>query len=120
QGLPGVKIKLPHISGSEGAGEIARIGAEVNGWREGDRVVVTPPSSCGHCEFCRKNQDSMCLSYQMLGVHRDGCFAEYVAAPVQSIYPLPAHLTFEQAASIPLVFQTAWHMLVDRAKLQAG
>jgi NADPH:quinone reductase-like Zn-dependent oxidoreductase len=56
----------------------------------------------------------------MVGVQRFGCLAEKVVVPVQTLYPLPKGLTYEQAASIPLVFQTAWHMLVDRARLKVG
>jgi NADPH:quinone reductase-like Zn-dependent oxidoreductase len=56
----------------------------------------------------------------MTGVQRDGCFAEFVSVPADTLYPLPANLTYEEAASIPLVFQTAWHMLVARAGIQPG
>jgi NADPH:quinone reductase-like Zn-dependent oxidoreductase len=121
RGLPGVKIPLPHISGSEGAGDVVKVGSEAGkAFQVGDPVVVTPAWSCNRCEYCLTNQEPMCLSYQMLGVHRDGCFAEFVAAPAEVLYPLPKHLSYEEAASIPLVFLTAWHMLVERAHLMPG
>jgi NADPH:quinone reductase-like Zn-dependent oxidoreductase len=119
-GLPNRKIPLPHISGCEGAGTVEEVGAGVTQFRAGDPVVVTPGWSCGHCEYCLKHQDSSCLQYEMIGVQRNGCFAEYVSAPAQNLYPLPGNLRYEEAASIPLVFQTAWHMLVSRAGIAPG
>lgn len=82
--------------------------------------MITPAWSCNRCEFCLNQQESMCLSYGLLGVKRNGCFAELVSAPAETLYPLPANLNYEQAASVPLVFLTAWHMLVSRAGLRAG
>ena len=120
RGLPTIKPALPHIGGCEGSGEVAKVGSCVSQVKEGDRVIVTPGWSCGRCEYCLNNQDSMCASYGMLGVKRHGCFAEFVAAPAETLYPLPASLSFEEAASIPLVFLTAWHMLVTRAGLRNG
>lgn len=120
RGLPGREVAKPHVSGCEGAGEVVRAGSGVENWKEGDAVVITPAWSCNRCEYCLSNQDSLCLQYGMLGVQRRGCFAEYVAAPAQTLYPLPAELSYEQAASIPLVFITAWHMLVYRAKIRPG
>lgn len=120
KGLPGMKLPLPHVGGCEGAGEVAKVGAAVNHVREGDRVYITSGWSCGRCEYCLNNFDSMCLSYSMLGVRRQGTLAEYVAAPGDTLFPVPEHLSFEEAASIPLVFLTAWHMLVSRAALRRG
>lgn len=120
RGLPGREVRMPHVSGSEGSGDVVRIGSGVDNVKEGDAVIITPPYSCNRCEYCFSNQDSLCLQYGMLGVKRHGCFAEYVAAPAQSLYPLPSNLSYEEAASIPLVFITAWHMLVFRARLRPG
>jgi NADPH:quinone reductase-like Zn-dependent oxidoreductase len=120
RGIPGRPMKLPHISGCEGAGDVLSVGTGVTQFKPGDAVMITPPWSCGRCEYCLRNQDSCCLSFGMVGVQRFGCLAEKVVVPVQTLYPLPKGLTYEQAASIPLVFQTAWHMLVDRARLKVG
>lgn len=120
RGLPGREVAKPHVTGCEGAGEVVRVGSGVENWKEGDSVVITPAWSCNRCEFCLSNQDSLCLQYGMLGVKRHGCFAEYVAAPAETLYPLPSNLSYEQAAPIPLVFITAWHMLVFRAGIQPG
>jgi NADPH:quinone reductase-like Zn-dependent oxidoreductase len=119
-GLPTLKLSFPHISGCEGSGVVMRAGAGCNRVKEGDSVVITPAWSCNRCQACLNNQDSMCPSYGMLGVHRKGCFAESVATPEETLYPLPANLNFDEAASVPLVFLTAWHMLVTRAGLRPG
>lgn len=120
RGLPTIKIPLPHISGCEGSGDVVRVGSGVSHIREGDAVVVTSGSSCGRCEYCLNNQDSTCVSYSMLGVRRHGCFAEYVAAPADSVYLKPENLSDAEAAAFPLVFLTAWHMLVTRAGIRLG
>jgi NADPH:quinone reductase-like Zn-dependent oxidoreductase len=120
KGLPSGKLPMPHISGCEGAGDVVRTGACASGFKEGDAVLITPAWSCNQCEFCLNHQPSMCLNYGILGVRRNGCFAEYVTAPAEALYPLPRGLSYEQAATIPLVFLTAWHMLIARAALRAG
>jgi NADPH:quinone reductase-like Zn-dependent oxidoreductase len=120
KGIPGRPTPVPHISGCEGAGDVLSVGAGVTQFKPGDAVMITPPWSCGRCEYCLRNQDSLCPSFGMVGVHRFGCLAEMVVIPVDTLYPLPQGLSYEQAASIPLVFQTAWHMLIDRARLRFG
>lgn len=120
KGIPGRKIPMPHISGCEGAGDVAEVGSCVKDVKGGDAVIITPGSSCGRCEYCLNQQDSLCLSYSMTGVQRNGCFAEYVSVPADTLYPLPKNLSYEEGASVPLVFQTAWHMLVARAGVRTG
>lgn len=119
-GLPGAKIPMPHISGCEGSGDVAKIGSQVSGIQVGDAVVVTPGYSCNRCEYCIAGNESVCLQYGMMGVRRNGCFAEFVAAPADTIFPKPTHLSYGEAASMPLVFLTAWHMLVSRAGIRQG
>ena len=120
KGGPHYKYSFPHITGSEGAGDVVRVGSCVENIKEGDAVLVTPAWSCNRCEFCLNDEEPMCLSYGMLGIARKGCFAEYVAAPAETIYPMPSNLSYEEAASIPLVFLTAWHMLISRARIKPG
>jgi NADPH:quinone reductase-like Zn-dependent oxidoreductase len=120
RGLPGYNLPLPHTSGNEGAGEVLKPGLCVQNWKEGDRVLITPAWSCGRCEYCTSNQDSMCREYGMLGVKRPGVFSEMAAVPADTLYPFPSNLSYEEAASVPLVFLTAWHMLVTRAGIRAG
>lgn len=120
QGIPGVPLPLPHIPGSDVAGEIAQIGADVTTVRVGQKVVLAPLVSCGKCSACIAGLDNRCRQATNLGYMIDGGCAEFVRAPDVNCLPYPENLTFEEAASIPLVFQTAWHMLLARAELQPG
>jgi len=120
RGIPGVPIPLPHIPGSDISGEIAQIGAEVSTVRVGQQVVLTPLVSCGKCAACVAGLDNHCRQATNLGYMIDGGCAEFVRAPEVNCLPYPENLSFEEAASIPLVFQTAWHMLLARAELRPG
>src|SRR5262249_33569650 len=120
RGLPNVPIPLPQIRGSDVAGEIARVGAEVASVRIGQKVVLAPGVSCGRCPACLGGLDNRCRQFTNLGYLIDGGCAELVRAPEVNCLPYPENLSFEQAAAVPLVFQTAWHMLVTRAELQPG
>jgi NADPH:quinone reductase-like Zn-dependent oxidoreductase len=119
-GLPNVPIPLPHIPGSDIAGEVAKIGAEVTTIRVGQKVVLAPLVSCGKCPACVAGLDNQCRTATNLGYMIDGGCAEFVRAPEVNCLPYPENLSFEEAAAIPLVFQTAWHMLIARAELQPG
>ena len=120
RGIPGVPIPLPHIPGSDVSGEIARIGADVTTVRVGQKVVLAPGVTCGKCAACVSGQDNRCRQFTNLGYLIDGGCAEFVRVPEENCLPYPENLSFEESASIPLVFQTAWHMLVARAELQPG
>lgn len=120
QGLPAYQIALPHICGCDVAGVIERLGSGVSGWQAGDRVVLAPGLSCGVCGACRAGVDNRCVAYGIRGAATDGGYAELIVAKASDALPLPARLSFEQAAAYPLVFLTAWHMLLTRAKLAAG
>src|SRR5260370_647935 len=120
RGIPGVPIPLPHIPGSDISGEIAQVGAEVSTVRVGQKVVLAPLVSCGKCSACMAGLDNHCRQATNLGYMIDGGCAEFVRAPEVNCLPYPENLSFEEAASIPLVFQTAWHMLLARAELQPG
>ena len=120
RGLPNVPIPLPHIPGSDVAGEIAQIGADVTTVHVGQRVVLAPLVSCGKCTACIAGLDNRCRQATNLGYMIDGGCAEFVRGPEVNCLPYPENLKWEEVASIPLVFQTAWHMLVARAELQPG
>ncbi|MGH9676001.1 MAG: zinc-binding dehydrogenase, partial [Candidatus Acidiferrum sp.] len=120
RGLPNVPIPLPHIPGSDIAGEIAQVGSEVTTVRVGQKVVLAPLVSCGKCAACVAGLDNRCRQATNLGYMIDGGCAEFVRAPEVNCLAYPENLSWEEAASVPLVFQTAWHMLVARAELQAG
>lgn len=120
RGLPNVPIPLPHIPGSDVAGEIAKIGADVTTIRVGQKAVLAPLVSCGKCPACLAGLDNRCRQTTNLGYLIDGGCAEFVRAPEVNCLPYPENLSWEEAAAIPLVFQTAWHMLVTRAELRPG
>ncbi|MGA8186130.1 MAG: zinc-binding dehydrogenase, partial [Terriglobia bacterium] len=109
-----------HIVGSDISGEVAQVGALATHAKVGERVLLAPGIACGQCEACWKGLDSACRSYTIFGVMVDGGYAEYVKSPAMNVIPIPGDLSFEEAASVPLVFLTAWHMLLGRAKLQPG
>jgi NADPH:quinone reductase-like Zn-dependent oxidoreductase len=120
QGIPAYRIQLPHISGCDVAGVVERVGAGVTHLAVGDSVVLAPGLSCGQCDWCRAGEDNLCASYGIRGAKTDGGYAELTVALARDALPLPPDLSFEEAAAFPLVFLTAWHMLVTRAKLQMG
>jgi len=113
-------IPLPHIPGSDGAGVVADVGSAVDFVTPGDRVLISPGISCGHCAMCLGGQHNLCLKYRVLGTIEDGTYAEFVKIPATNVVPIPEGLDFNQAAAVPLVFLTAWHMLVTLAKLRQG
>jgi NADPH:quinone reductase-like Zn-dependent oxidoreductase len=120
EGLPGLKLPMPFWTGCDIAGEVAQIGAAVQGVQVGDRVAVNPNLHCGRCEYCQKGQHSLCVSYGILGEHTHGGLAELVKVEGGKVLKLPDHLKYEDAAAFVLVNMTAWRMLVSQAKLRAG
>ena len=119
-GMPGIEIPLPHILGNDIAGVVREVGELVTWVKPGDEVMVQPGVSCGHCEACLSGQDNLCREYDIIGYRRDGGYAEFVAVPGVNVFPKPANLSWEEAASLPLVTVTAWHMLVGRANVRPG
>jgi NADPH:quinone reductase-like Zn-dependent oxidoreductase len=119
-GVAAWKLAMPHIAGSDISGEVAEVGAGVTRVRPGDRVLLSPGISCGQCEACFKGLDSACRSYTLFGVAVDGGYAEYVKSPEMNVIPIPGDLSFDEAAAVPLVFVTAWHMVMTRAQLKPG
>ncbi|MDQ3878034.1 MAG: alcohol dehydrogenase catalytic domain-containing protein [Actinomycetota bacterium] len=119
-GAVGRDHDLPHPLGADGAGEVARVGDEVRGIRPGDRVLVNPAISCGHCEFCRAGEQSLCTTFKMLGEHLPGTIAEQVVVPQTNVYPIPQHLSFAQAAALGVTAITAYRMLFTKARLLPG
>jgi NADPH:quinone reductase-like Zn-dependent oxidoreductase len=118
KGLPGVK--LPHILGSDVAGEVVELGEYVGGFKAGQRVLLAPMSFCGHCAKCVAGLQNQCREFSALGNAVDGGNCELIAVPSANVIPIPDSLNFNQAASVPLVFLTAWHMLVGRAGIRPG
>jgi NADPH:quinone reductase-like Zn-dependent oxidoreductase len=115
-----VAVQLPRIPGSEIAGEVLAAGSGAPEWRPGDRVAVQSNLFCGRCEFCARGEESLCLHGQLLGVQRDGGFAERVLAPASALVRLPAQVDFATSAALTLSGSTALHMLTQRASVRAG
>ena len=120
KGVRSWQLRLPHIVGSDISGEVAEVGSLVSSSKVGDRVLLNPGLCCGQCEACSKGLDSACRGYTLFGVMVDGGYAEYVKAPQTNVIPIPGDLSFDEAAAVPLVFTTAWHMLFKRAQLKPG
>jgi len=120
RGLPGLRLTYPHILGADIAGEVESVGPGVDGSLVGQRVVLAPGVSCGVCHECLGGRDNLCRAYGILGESRSGGYAERVTVPLANRLPYPEGLEFHQAAAIPLTFQTAWQMLVDRARVRPG
>jgi NADPH:quinone reductase-like Zn-dependent oxidoreductase len=118
RGLERVTIPLPHISGSDIAGEV--VSSPDPAMRPGTRVLVQPGLSCGRCPDCLAGHDNRCASYDVLGYRSDGGYAELVSVPPGNLVPIPDHVSFVDAAAFPLTFLTAWHMLIGVANLQPG
>jgi NADPH:quinone reductase-like Zn-dependent oxidoreductase len=119
RGLPRVQIPLPHISGSDVAGEV--IASAAPDVAIGRRVMLQPGVSCGHCAACLSGRDYECACYEVLGYrNHPGGYAELVKVPVQNLVPIPDEIDFVHAAAFPLTFLTGWHMLMTRAKLARG
>ena len=111
RGLDRVQLPLPHISGSDIAGDVVGTGV---------RVMVQPGLRCGRCRACADGRDNECAEYDVLGLRSDGGYAEFVSVPTENLIPLPDHIDFIVAAAFPLTFLTAWHMLVTRAGIRDG
>jgi zinc-binding alcohol dehydrogenase/oxidoreductase len=106
KGLP--SVPKPRILGADGSGVVESLGEGVTGFEPGQPVVINPgveaPDGAIH----------------VIGEHGDGTNAQLISVPATNVYPIPGGLSFEEAAAFPLVFETAYRMLVTRAHLQAG
>ena len=113
-------VALPHIGGADGAGVVLANGPGDARYPEGTRVFFDPGLSDGICDFCARGEHSLCDRWEILGEHRDGTFAQAVVMPEINVRPIPGELSFEEAAAFPLVFLTAWRMLMTKARVMPG
>jgi NADPH:quinone reductase-like Zn-dependent oxidoreductase len=120
RGIPGMDFELPHIPGADAAGIVRAVGSEVQNLEEGQRVVINPGVNCGRCEFCDAGFGSQCLSYRIFGEHMNGSYAELMSVPERNVIPIPDDMSFEDAAAAPLVFLTAWSMMISKGRIQPG
>jgi len=123
RGLPGMDFHLPHISGTDAAGVVEEVGSEVTNVKVGDEVVVNGALSCMACPSCIRGEPFVCPHFRIWGFQTgplDGAQAEYGRVPAAHLVPKPPNLSWEEAASMPLVLVTAWRMLVTRARIRPG
>jgi NADPH:quinone reductase-like Zn-dependent oxidoreductase len=120
EGIPALKTPLPFWTGCDIAGDVVDVGAAVKDVRTGTRVAVNPNLTCGRCEFCMQGEDSLCVRYGILGEHKPGGMAELVAVRSDNVLPLPAHVSYTDAASFVLTNMTAWRMVVTQAQVKPG
>lgn len=118
--LDSLKLTPPHVSGADGAGVVAEVGAEVSGVKVGDRVLINPGLNCGVCEFCQAGEQSLCVRFGIIGETCPGTFAEYFKVPPENVHLVPEGFSWEEAAAFPLVFVTAWRMLLSKAAIKPG
>lgn len=120
EGLPGITLQFPHVVGTDGAGVVDQVGEGVTGLAPGDRVVVNPGVSCGTCPLCTSGQDPFCRGFGVMGEHTPGLAAELVVVPARNVVKVGPHLSWAEAAALPLATLTAWRMLTTRAQVRPG
>ncbi len=120
EGLPGLKLEFPFTLGSDVAGVIAEVGAQVRDWQVGQRVTINPGWWCGRCEYCLAGQESLCVEFKIFGEHLPGGYAEFIRVPARNLLSIPDDFSFEEAAAAPLAFLTAWRALITQARVIPG
>lgn len=112
--------ELPRIIGHELAGDVVEVGADVTGWRPGNRVTAAIDVTCGHCRHCLSGQTQRCRSMERIGFERDGGHADYVAVPAANLVALPAGIPYEVAAILPDAVACMYHSLIHQGGVGAG
>jgi alcohol dehydrogenase len=121
RGMAFAKRKMPLVVGVEAAGEISALGTGVSGFRVGDPVVAYGGLTCGTCKACREGRDNLCENVAgVMGFHTDGFARDLLNMPARLVIPVPAGVSFRDAACAPIAFATVQHMLFDNAKLEPG
>ena len=120
RGIPGLKLAYPHRLGADVVGEVEAIGPGAHGATLGARVVVSPGVSCGVCQKCLSGQDHLCRQYAILGEHTLGGYGQHLVVPDANLLPYPGDLPPAQVAAVPLVFLTAWQMVVEKGQVRPG
>lgn len=118
KGFPG--IPLPMIMGSDGAGIVEKVGTNISDISIDDRVLIQPLTYCGTCRWCKQNKENYCEKWGIFGENQDGTQCEYMAIDADHLHIIPSGMSFEEAAAFPLVAETAYAMLIDRANIQKG
>jgi len=117
---PGASPSLPRILGADGAGNVASVGTSVFSVKPGAAVCLFPFVDCGRSRWRAERPAESGQSRSLLGKHTDGTYAQYVRVPEKNCFAIPDGLSFEEAAAFPLVYLTAWRMLMTHAGLKPG
>ena len=120
RGWPGLNLDMPHVLGADGAGIVKETGPDVSVLAPGDAVTINPGLSCGTCDRCLAGLQNLCKSFGIMGEHRNGTFATKFVVPAVNALRVPAGFLLDVAAAAPLVFLTAWRMVVTRARVKPG
>lgn len=120
EGLPGLKLQMPFTLGSDVAGVIDSVGANVTQYQVGQRVTINPGWWDTTCEFCLRGDHPLCVNFKIFGEHLPGGYAEFMRVPQRNILPIPDEFDFVEICAAPLAFLTAWRALITRGRLQAG
>lgn len=120
RGVDGHKFPLPIVPGSDITGVVEKTGLGAKLFKPGDRVIVNPGITCGHCSYCDSGRDFLCPKWGLMGETGDGGCQEYISVHERQVHPLPPQISFEHGACIPIAYVTAWQMLVDKARIKPG
>jgi len=120
RGIKSIPISFPHILGSDASGIIVDVGKNVSGWKVGDEIIVQPGIYCKDCVYCKQKMENYCDTYSILGENVMGVQAQYISLNPENIFLKPSNIGFKEVASMPLVFMTAFQMLVVRGNIKAG
>ncbi|HEY53464.1 MAG TPA: zinc-binding dehydrogenase [Caldilineae bacterium] len=120
RGWRGLDLEMPHIPGSDFAGEIAAVGDHVRGWEIGQRVTGNPTLFCGQCRYCQRGDQHLCERFSIVGEHVRGAYAEYMRLPARNLIAAPDGFDLKLAAAGNLVFLTAWRNLIVDGGLRPG
>ena len=116
KGLPG--LRLPLTLGSDGSGVVKEVGSEVTQFSVGDRVLAQPGYGCGSCQDCLGGRENYCPKYGIIGEHFDGVQAHFAVLDEAQVIHQPSNISFEEGAAIPLVYLTAWEMVVNKCAVK--
>lgn len=112
------ELPMPHIGGTDPAGEIVELGPGVSDYSVGERVAIYPVIACGECDFCLAGAgENYCRNSRLFGVQTPGGRAQYVAVPTTQLVRLPDSVSCEVAAALGVAYTTTWHGLIERAEL---
>ncbi|MBW2046938.1 MAG: zinc-binding dehydrogenase [Deltaproteobacteria bacterium] len=110
----------PITLGHEPSGVIKELGDGVRGWKQGDRVAIYPQITCGTCPQCREGRDGICTNTRVLGMHRDGAFADYIVIPIKNLVRIPDNVSFMEAAIMTDAGATPFHAVTKRGRVKPG